>query len=54
MLSSNIPELSKPDDLHYLQEALSLDKTEQEASDYFINLIHESVRLGWSTQLNWW
>lgn len=55
MLSTGIPELRAPEDIYYLRDALALDKsTEQQAADEFRNLIFESLRLGWSTQLNWW
>ena len=54
MLSTGIPELKSTEDIYYLRDALCLDKTEQEAAQEFRNLIFESLRLGWSTQLNWW
>ena len=54
MLSTGIPELKSPDDIAYLREALCLGKNEEEAAQSFTNLIHESLRLGWSTQFNWW
>lgn len=54
MLSTGIPELKSTEDIYYLRDALCLDKTEEEAAQEFRNLIFESLRLGWSTQLNWW
>lgn len=54
MISTGIPELRSIDDLDYLREALCLGQSEEEAGQTFRNLIHESLRLGWSTQLNWW
>jgi phosphatidylinositol-4,5-bisphosphate 3-kinase len=54
MLSTGIPELKSADDIHYLRDALCLGKTEEQAALEFRNLIFESLRLGWSTQLNWW
>lgn len=54
MLSTGIPELKSAEDLCYLRESLCLGKTEEEAAEVFRGLIHESLRLGWSTQLNWW
>lgn len=53
MLSTGIPELKSPEDIHYLRTALCLGMTEEEAAQEFRNLIFESLRLGWSTQLNW-
>jgi len=54
MLSTGIPELKSTEDIYYLRDALCLDKTEEEAALEFRNLIFESLKLGWSTQLNWW
>ena len=54
MLSTGIPELKSAEDIYYLRGALCLGKTEEEAAQEFRNLIFESLRLGWSTQLNWW
>lgn len=54
MVSTGIPELRSIDDLAYLKEALCLGSSEEEAAQSFKNLITESLRLGWSTQLNWW
>jgi hypothetical protein len=54
MLSTGIPELKSAEDIYYLRDALCLGMTEEMAADAFKNLIYESLRLGWSTQLNWW
>jgi len=54
MLSTGIPELKSTEDIYYLRDALCLDKSEEEAAQEFRNLVFESLRLGWSTQLNWW
>jgi phosphatidylinositol-4,5-bisphosphate 3-kinase len=54
MLSTGIPELKSPEDIYYLRDSLCLGKTEEAAAQEFRNLIFESLRLGWSTQLNWW
>ena len=54
MLSTGIPELRSAEDIYYLRDALCVDVSEQEAAEAFRLLIFESLRLGWSTQLNWW
>lgn len=54
MLSTGIPELKTAEDIDYLRDAFCLDKNEVEAGEAFRALIFESLRLGWSTQLNWW
>jgi hypothetical protein len=54
MLSTGIPELKAADDIDYLRDAFCLGKSEVEAGEEFRSLIFESLRLGWSTQLNWW
>ncbi|KAI3637772.1 hypothetical protein MIR68_004421 [Amoeboaphelidium protococcarum] len=54
MLSTGIPELKSAEDISYLRDALCLDQSEEDAAKSFRNLIFESIRMGWSTQLNWW
>lgn len=54
MVLADIPELQSLSDLAYLKESFALDVTENMAAEMFRNLIDESLRLGWSTQLNWW
>jgi phosphatidylinositol-4,5-bisphosphate 3-kinase len=54
MLSTGIPELKSLEDIYYLRDALCLGMSEEAAAEEFENLIFESLRLGWSTQLNWW
>jgi len=54
MLSTGIPELRTASDIHYLRDALCLGLTDEEAGKEFRNLITESVKMGWSTQLNWY
>jgi phosphatidylinositol-4,5-bisphosphate 3-kinase len=53
MLSTGIPELKSAEDIYYLRDALCLGMPEEAAAQEFRNLIHESLRMGWSTQLNW-
>ncbi len=54
MLSANIPELQSELDLLYLRDSLCVGKNEKEAENHFRAQIEESIKLGWSTQLNWW
>lgn len=53
MLSTGIPELKSAEDIYYLRDALCLGKTDEDAAQEFKNLIFESLKMGWSTQLNW-
>ncbi|RKP20799.1 kinase-like protein, partial [Rozella allomycis CSF55] len=53
MLSTGIPELTCNEDIFYLRDALKLDLDDVQAEKHFKGLISESLRLGWSTQLNW-
>eukprot|EP01102_Stenamoeba_stenopodia_P020703 TRINITY_DN8172_c0_g1_i5.p1 TRINITY_DN8172_c0_g1~~TRINITY_DN8172_c0_g1_i5.p1 ORF type:complete len:1732 (-),score=326.42 TRINITY_DN8172_c0_g1_i5:97-5292(-) len=51
MLSTGIPQLKKPEDLHYLREAFCLQKTDEEAAVVFADKIMESLNTK-MTQLN--
>lgn len=51
MLSTGIPELKSDEDINYLRNAFVLDKTDGEATEYFEELIEESLRTK-STQVN--
>ena len=53
MLNAGIPELSQSD-LEYLNESFQVGKSEDEAKKWFMDQIDASIKLGWSTQLNWW
>jgi hypothetical protein len=50
MLSTGIPELQSEADIKYLQNALQMDLTEQQAAKRFTKLIKESLE-SMSTQL---
>lgn len=58
MLGSGMPELQSFDDIAYIRKTLALDKTEQEALEYFIKpMMHTMVAgqqkwIGSSTQLS--
>eukprot|EP00243_Klebsormidium_subtile_P001719 TRINITY_DN13190_c0_g1_i1.p1 TRINITY_DN13190_c0_g1~~TRINITY_DN13190_c0_g1_i1.p1 ORF type:complete len:222 (+),score=84.21 TRINITY_DN13190_c0_g1_i1:2-667(+) len=51
MLSSGIPELQFPEDIHYLRDSFLLDLSDEDAGKEFIKWIHESLNTR-STQLN--
>lgn len=54
MLRTGIPELTDPEDISYLRNALNLDMTDAAASRSFERLIDECLGLSWSTQINFW
>ena len=43
MLQTGIPQLTKIEDLDYIRDSLSLDLTDEEASEKFKKLIDESI-----------
>lgn len=51
MISTGISQLKSFEDIYYVKNAFALDKTNKEASNYFIDLIYESFRTK-RTQLN--
>jgi phosphatidylinositol-4,5-bisphosphate 3-kinase len=54
MLNTGLEELDNVEALEYLKSSLSLHRSESEASEEFKSLINYSLKLGWSTQINWW
>ncbi len=44
MLSTGIPELTREEDLNYLREAFVLNKTNEDATKWFTQLINESLK----------
>ncbi|XP_007440306.1 phosphatidylinositol 4,5-bisphosphate 3-kinase catalytic subunit alpha isoform-like isoform X1 [Python bivittatus] len=53
MLGSGLPELQSFDDVAYLRKTLALDKTEQEALEYFTKQMNEAHHGGWTTKMDW-
>eukprot|EP01121_Diplochlamys_sp_Union-15-3_P012983 TRINITY_DN3961_c0_g1_i1.p1 TRINITY_DN3961_c0_g1~~TRINITY_DN3961_c0_g1_i1.p1 ORF type:complete len:411 (+),score=43.66 TRINITY_DN3961_c0_g1_i1:1131-2363(+) len=51
MIDTGIAELKSEDDLNYLREVFLMDKTDEEASEFFMGLIKESLKTK-ATQLN--
>ncbi|XP_059574846.1 phosphatidylinositol 4,5-bisphosphate 3-kinase catalytic subunit alpha isoform-like [Alligator mississippiensis] len=53
MLGSGIPELQSFDDIAYVRKTLALDRTEQEALDYFTKQMNDAHYGGWTTKMDW-
>ncbi|XP_043932279.1 phosphatidylinositol 4,5-bisphosphate 3-kinase catalytic subunit alpha isoform-like [Protopterus annectens] len=53
MLGSGMPELQSFDDIAYLRKTLALDKTEQEALEYFSKQMNDAHHGGWTTKMDW-
>ena len=53
MLGSGMPELQSFDDIAYIRKTLALDKTEQEAVDYFMKQMNDAHHGGWTTKMDW-
>eukprot|EP01121_Diplochlamys_sp_Union-15-3_P012892 TRINITY_DN3926_c0_g1_i1.p1 TRINITY_DN3926_c0_g1~~TRINITY_DN3926_c0_g1_i1.p1 ORF type:complete len:142 (-),score=17.96 TRINITY_DN3926_c0_g1_i1:44-469(-) len=51
MIGTGMSELKTEADINYLREAFLMDKTDEEASDFFMGLIKESLKTK-ATQLN--
>jgi len=44
MLTTGIEQLQKTEDVLYLREAFQVEKTEEEAKEYFENLIKKAIK----------
>ncbi len=53
MLSCGIPELQTLDDIGYLRKTLAVEKTEQEALQYFQSQLNDAYGGAWTTKLDW-
>ena len=53
MLSCGIPELQSLDDIEYLRKTLSVERTEQDALEYFQKQLNEAHGGAWTTKLDW-
>ncbi|GIY18285.1 hypothetical protein CDAR_473592 [Caerostris darwini] len=53
MLSTGIPELQSMNDIGYLRKTLQVEKTEEEALEYFQNQFFEAYGGAWTTKLDW-
>lgn len=48
-----MPELQSFDDIAYIRKTLALDKTEQEALEYFMKQMNDAHHGGWTTKMDW-
>uniref|UniRef100_A0A8D3BCK6 Phosphatidylinositol 3-kinase catalytic subunit type 3 n=1 Tax=Scophthalmus maximus TaxID=52904 RepID=A0A8D3BCK6_SCOMX len=53
MLGSGMPELQSFDDIAYIRKTLALEKSEQEALDYFMKQMNDAHHGGWTTKMDW-
>lgn len=53
MLSTGIPELQSMSDLAYLRTTLAVDKSDEEAVEYFRKKFREAHDLQWTTKFDW-
>ncbi|XP_064459270.1 phosphatidylinositol 4,5-bisphosphate 3-kinase catalytic subunit alpha isoform-like [Ornithodoros turicata] len=53
MLSTGIPELQSIDDISYLRKTLQVEKTEEQALEYFQNQFFEAYGGAWTTKVDW-
>uniref|UniRef100_A0AAV2KJ53 PI3K/PI4K catalytic domain-containing protein n=1 Tax=Knipowitschia caucasica TaxID=637954 RepID=A0AAV2KJ53_KNICA len=53
MLGSGMPELQSFDDIAYLRKTLALEKSQQEALEYFSKQMNDAHHGGWSTKMDW-
>ncbi|XP_077998309.1 phosphatidylinositol 4,5-bisphosphate 3-kinase catalytic subunit alpha isoform-like [Glandiceps talaboti] len=53
MLASGIPELQTIDDIHYLQKTLAVNKTGDQAIEYFVKQFNDAHGGGWTTKIDW-
>lgn len=54
MLSCEIPELTTPNDINYIRDALCLGMTEEMALDNFRKRMKEAISNAWSVSVNWY
>lgn len=53
MMQSNLPELSDKTDIDDIRESLAIDKTDAEATKYFLKQMDASYGGAWTTQIDW-
>jgi len=53
MLPTGIPELQSPSDIEYLRKTLSVEKTEEEALQYFQQIFSAAYGGSWKTKFDW-
>ena len=53
MVSGGIPELQSLDDVSYVRKTLAVEKTEDEALDYFVQNFSSAYKDQWATKFDW-
>ena len=53
MLSCGIPELQCLDDVEYLRKTLGVDKTDDQALEFFQKQFNEAYTGSWTTKVDW-
>ena len=53
MLSCGIPELQSLDDIGYIRKTLAVEKTEQDAVEYFMAHFRNAYGDQWTTKMDW-
>ncbi|KAK5931618.1 hypothetical protein CesoFtcFv8_000124 [Champsocephalus esox] len=53
LLGCGMPELQSFDDIAYLRKTLALEKSQQEALEYFTKQMNDAHHGGWSTKMDW-
>ena len=54
MLSCEIPELTTPNDINYIRDALCLGMSDEVALENFRKRIKEAIGNAWSVSMNWY
>ena len=53
MLSCGIPELQSLEDVGYVRKTLAVEKTEEQAVEYFIQQFSAAYKDQWTTKFDW-
>ncbi|KAG5260617.1 hypothetical protein AALO_G00294510 [Alosa alosa] len=53
LLGCGMPELQSFDDIAYLRKTLALEKSQQEALEYFTKQMNDAHHGGWTTKMDW-
>lgn len=54
MLSCEIPELTTPNDINYIRDALCLSMSDEMALENFRKRMKEAIGNAWSVSVNWY
>ena len=53
MVTAGITEMQSVDDLDYLRKTLAVDRSDDEAEEYFLKKFSEAYEGAWNTKLDW-